>query len=191
MSSWHLSISAISHRLVTQCLSNIKGSVPGIIFNRCQLSRWHLSKRHMSWWHLSISAISQLLLPWFWPTFLGLIFWGAYFMYTTFFWTKLLLTKIFFGPKNIRTLLVLNQFFSHLLFLVLKSFGLKFWDKIFWTWNFWIQNVFQPKDFFGPTNSFSHPKFFSDPRNFLDTKFFMAQNFVVPKISFWPKSFRN
>ena len=36
--------------------------VSGTIFNRCQLSKGHLSKKHMSWWHLSISAISQVLM---------------------------------------------------------------------------------------------------------------------------------
>ena len=33
-----------------------------MIFNRCQLLWWHLTRQHMSWEHLSISAISQLLL---------------------------------------------------------------------------------------------------------------------------------
>ena len=36
--------------------------VPGTIFNKCQLSRWHLSRQRMSWQHLSISVISQLIL---------------------------------------------------------------------------------------------------------------------------------
>ena len=50
-------------------IRNISADTAGNLFNRCQLSWWHLSQQHLSWQHLSISGISQFLLKRVWPNF--------------------------------------------------------------------------------------------------------------------------
>ena len=52
-------------------LMKLYREVPGNIYNRFQLSRWHLSRQHLLWWHLYISGISQLLLTQFGLNFKG------------------------------------------------------------------------------------------------------------------------
>ena len=63
------SMSALSQLLVIRFGPNFKVKLSESIFNRCQLSRWHLFRQHLSCGHLSISAISQLLLAWFGSNF--------------------------------------------------------------------------------------------------------------------------
>ena len=81
LSRQHLSIWATA--VTDLILTKLQTLLSGTIFNRCQLSLWHLS----------ILGISQLLLTWFLPNFLDTIIWIIDFIWS------ILFRPNFFGPK--------------------------------------------------------------------------------------------
>ena len=158
--SWrHLSMSGISQLLLTRFQPNFKcrffgPSVTGDICpgNICpgDISTY---KQYLSYYWSNFDQ--HFVDPNSWGTFCR----------THFMFTKLLLTKTFFGRK----IIFLPKFFFGLDFLDLKSFvPKKFWIQNFWTQNFFGQKIcLQPKCFASKLN-----------QNLCRTKIFWAQNEV-------------
>ena len=134
LSWWHLTISAICQLLLTRFWPNLS-QLSGTIFNRCQLSQWHLLRQHLNWRHLSISAISQLLWNQFWPK-VGFL---SYFCPLDFglVWASLVLYGFivnFLGPTFFEPNFLGTQFFGNKNFLGSQFFlePTFFGAKILW-----------------------------------------------------------
>ena len=164
--------------------------VPGNIYNRFQMSLWHLSRQHLSRWHLSISGISQLLHTRFWWNLRGSILESSrtdsyyqvdifpgnispgdicpYQEYLSYYWL------------NFDQTLKIDSIFFYVLILEPNHLTQNLFESNFWTPNFFRPQIFlDPKifwtyiifnlNFLG--HNFFWPNIFLDP-TFLGIKFF-------------------
>ena len=182
---WLGPVSAVIDTIWTKLETDLFGT----IFNRCQVSREHLSMQHLSWRHMSISAISQ-----FWPNFEGRflgpslpdaicqgnifpdnicpgdIFWPNFVgASTNFFRSKIILIKILLDTNFFLTQNVFDQLF--------------FYPKCFWTQIFLTKNSFDPKSFGAQIfldQNFVRSKHFGS--KFVGPNCFGTENIYDPKI---------